>query len=93
MASVQTLALAAGLHPAHFARLFRRATGTTLRAWRRGVRVERSLALLRAGGTNEIDAIALCCGFADQAHFTRAFRAEVGIPPGAWCAWVVGAAL
>lgn len=28
--------------------------------------------------------IALICGFADQSHFTRVFRREIGVSPGRW---------
>jgi AraC family transcriptional regulator len=28
--------------------------------------------------------IAVACGFADQSHFTAAFRKAVGVPPGTW---------
>jgi AraC-like DNA-binding protein len=31
-----------------------------------------------------ISDVALSCGFADQSHFTRVFRAMVGVSPGAW---------
>jgi len=46
-------------------------------------RIETAKRLL--ANTNEpIAGIALRCGFYDQAHFTRVFRREVGMPPGRW---------
>src|SRR5262249_27820538 len=83
--SVRTLAESAGLHPVHFARTFRRATGTTLRAWRRRVRVWRAVGML-AAGVQPLASVALATGFADQAHFSRSFRLELGIAPSEYVA-------
>jgi AraC family transcriptional regulator len=80
--SVADLAREAAVHPVHLARVFRAAwrcsPGELLR-WRR---VERACALL----AQPLPAaeIAAAVGFADQAHMTRAFRAELGLTPGAW---------
>ena len=44
-------------------------------------RVERAKELLRHTG-NSLTGIAAATGFADQSHFTAAFRREVGVTPG-----------
>jgi AraC family transcriptional regulator len=73
------LARACGLSVGYFSRAFRRTTGTTPHRWLTQRRIDRAKALLaRPEG-----AIALECGFADQAHFTRAFGRWVGVTPAA----------
>jgi AraC family transcriptional regulator len=80
LSSVRSLALEAGVHPVHLARVFRRVTGATLREWRRRLRVERALRLLQSGDPS-LAAAALAAGFSDHSHLCRAFRRELGIPP------------
>lgn len=76
------LAAIAGLSTHHLIRAFRRETGLTPHAHLVGVRVRRARDLLRAG---EMPAeVASAVGFADQAHLTRAFKARIGVPPGAY---------
>ncbi|MEI5998855.1 AraC family transcriptional regulator [Paraburkholderia bengalensis] len=76
------LADAVGLSPFHAARLFNRATGLPPHAWRNQVRLQRSLAPLRAGAS--VADVAAASGFTDQSHFTRHFRRMFGVPPGRW---------
>ena len=76
------LAAIAGLSTHHLIRAFRRQTGLTPHAHLIGVRVRRARDLLRAGETPA--AVASAVGFADQAHLTRAFKARIGVPPGAY---------
>jgi len=76
------LADAVGLSPFHAARLFARATGLPPHAWRTQVRLQRSLAPLRAGAS--VADVAAEHGFTDQSHFTRHFRRMFGVPPGRW---------
>ncbi|MEU8237442.1 helix-turn-helix domain-containing protein [Actinoplanes missouriensis] len=75
------LAAAVGWSPWHLSRSFRLATGDTLRAYRRRLRVRAALDAIDDGG--ELAAVAVRTGFADQAHMTRAIAAETGMPPGA----------
>jgi len=77
---LQTLARQAGLSAWHLIRVFRRATGLTPHAWLVDRRVHHARDLLRAGGRPTH--IAAQCGFADQAHLTRAFKARLGVTPG-----------
>lgn len=76
------LAAIAGLSTHHLIRAFRRETGLTPHAHLIGVRVRRARDLLRAGETPAV--VAHLVGFADQAHLTRAFKARIGVPPGAY---------
>ncbi|MEX3932934.1 AraC family transcriptional regulator [Paraburkholderia phymatum] len=76
------LADAVGLSPFHAARLFTRATGLPPHAWRNQIRLQRSLAPLRAGAL--VADVAAASGFTDQSHFTRHFRRMFGVPPGRW---------
>jgi AraC-like DNA-binding protein len=76
------LASRVGLSPFHAARLFTQTTGLPPHAWRNQVRLQRSLAPLRAGVS--VTEVAAVTGFADQSHFTRHFRRVFGVPPGRW---------
>ena len=76
------LAAIAGLSTHHLIRAFRRETGLTPHAHLIGVRVRRARDLLRAGETPAT--VASAVGFADQAHLSRAFKARIGVPPGAY---------
>jgi AraC-like DNA-binding protein len=77
---VPTLARELDLHPSYLTALFRHTFGIgPLGYWLAG-RIELARHRLRAGQCPTEVAHAL--GFADQSHFTRAFRRAVGIPPG-----------
>jgi AraC family transcriptional regulator len=83
------LAHLASVHPVHLARVFRRHHGCTIGEYVRRLRLDRAADALAeteafAGepGGMSIARIAMEAGFADQAHFTRAFRARAGLPPG-----------
>lgn len=75
-----TLAAAAGLSRFHLIRAFRRATGLTPHAWLTDRRIRAARPLLAAGLPP--GEVAEACGFADQSHLTRAFKARVGVTPG-----------
>ncbi|KGR99062.1 AraC family transcriptional regulator [Burkholderia sp. ABCPW 111] len=80
--TLSDVARAAELSPFHAARLFSRATGMPPHAWRNQLRLQRSLAPLRAGAS--VADVAAACGFSDQSHFTRHFKRMFGVPPGRW---------
>ena len=83
-ASALTLAGVArevGMHPAHLARDFRRAYGSTFGEYVRARRVAFAAGELRAGVRPLAD-ISLAAGFCDQSHLTNAFRRLVGMTPG-----------
>lgn len=75
-------ASAMGLAPATVSRGFRIAYGTTPRRYRAELRARRAWAALATG--EPLSSIAFTCGFADQAHMTRAVRDLTGAPPSAW---------
>lgn len=81
--TIAVLAHEAGVEPAYLARAFKRHTGCTPGEYVRSIRVERARTLLR-GAELSLATIALELGYADQAHFTRQFRAAVGVTPGAF---------
>jgi AraC family transcriptional regulator len=77
---VADLAAAAGVHPVHLARAFRRHFGAAPGEYLRGVRLEWARDQV-VRGTVPLARIALEAGFADQSHLTRAFRARFGATP------------
>jgi AraC family transcriptional regulator len=76
-----TLANDAGVHPVYLARAFRRHYGTSIGGFMLQCRIRLAMRRL-ATSADSISQIALECAFADQAHFTRLFRREAGMPPG-----------
>jgi AraC-like DNA-binding protein len=81
--SLAELARECGLSTSHFARAFRRTTGTAPHQWLLRRRVEKARHLL-GDRKSALSEVALACGFADQSHFTRVFAKISGTSPGAW---------
>jgi AraC family transcriptional regulator len=77
---LHALAAEAGVHPAHLTRAFRRCFGRSIGAYLRLVRLDWAAQRL-AASEDLISDVAAAAGFADQSHFTRAFRQQFGIPP------------
>lgn len=75
------LANIACLSPCHFSRSFKNAYGVGPQRYTVQRRVERAKALLLRGDET-LAGIAAAVGFADQSHFTAAFRRESGMTPG-----------
>ncbi|HEX8877702.1 MAG TPA: helix-turn-helix domain-containing protein [Phycisphaerales bacterium] len=71
---------AVGVHRVHLCRLFRAANGRGTAANFRRARVRR--AIDEMGRSVSLAGVASGCGFADQAHMTRAFVRETGTTPG-----------
>ncbi|HUP44621.1 MAG TPA: helix-turn-helix transcriptional regulator [Thermoanaerobaculia bacterium] len=81
--SLAALAAAAGRHPSHVAREFRRHFGCSPGEYDRALRIERACDALRT--TNDsIAEIAAAAGFYDQSHFTSTFRRRLGITPASY---------
>jgi AraC-like DNA-binding protein len=71
-----------GLSKFHLLRLFRDQLGAPPHAYQLQVRISHARVMLREGATAA--EVALRCGFADQAHFTRCFKRMVGYSPAAF---------
>lgn len=76
---LEALAKVAGLSRAHMIRAFRKQYFITPHAYQTDLRVRHARHLLRNGATPSETALA--CGFADQAHLTRHFKARSGLTP------------
>jgi AraC family transcriptional regulator len=71
------------LSTSYFARAFRVSFGETFVRHVHARRTERAQQMMLC--TNDpLSQIAVACGFADQAHFTRVFRHHTGVSPAAW---------
>lgn len=84
-----TLAHVAELGLSTFGRRFRATFEQAPHAYVVACRLARARHELAAPG-RALKQIAAACGFADQAHLTRAFKAHYGITPGAWRAQACG---
>lgn len=73
------LAAGAGLSGRTMTRLFLRDTGLSFRAWRRRLRLLKSLNGLEAG--ESVTKVALDCGYNSTSAFIAAFRREFGTTP------------
>jgi AraC-like DNA-binding protein len=74
----------------HLASRFRAEIGLTPKAAARVIRFDRARHLLAAqaakGGGYRLADLAVTCGYFDQAHLAREFRALAGCPPSQWLA-------
>jgi len=71
----------ANVHPAHFARVFRRFRGRTIGAYVSHLRLLEACRKLSESGAS-LSEIAAASGYADQSHLTRSLARELGTPPG-----------
>lgn len=78
--SVADLAAAAKVHPKTVSKGFGRFVGMSVGDYRRRLRIERSIPMIRDRGIPLTD-VALACGFYDQSHFTRNFKQLTGYLP------------
>jgi AraC-like DNA-binding protein len=77
---VATLAAAVHLSPKHFSRTFKSVVGVPPMTYLQALRVSRARAAL-AASDRPVAAVAHDHGFADAAHFSRAFRQAYGTTP------------
>ncbi|GIT93188.1 AraC family transcriptional regulator [Jannaschia pagri] len=78
--SLDDLAREAGMSASHFSRLFKDTVGTPPMQYVMAYRIEQALEMMR-DPTRRLGDIALSCGFADQAHFSRSFKQVTGETP------------
>jgi AraC family transcriptional regulator len=83
--SMTALAAECGLTRSHFTRQFRAIVGASPYALSLASRVEHAKRLLHHRRIS-IASVAFECGFADQAHLTRAFKQHTGTTPAAFTA-------
>jgi AraC family transcriptional regulator len=77
---ISEVAQAVEIHPAHLARTFRAHFRVSIGSYVRRLRLEWAAVELGRSDSS-LAAIALDAGFADQSHFTRAFKQQLGITP------------
>jgi AraC family transcriptional regulator len=68
-----------GLSVGQFSRAFRHYTGVPPHRWQLQQRIEHAKGMLK--DARPLTEVAIACGFADQSHFTRTFRAMTGSTP------------
>lgn len=78
--TLNTLSHTLGIHPVHLSRDFTKYFHCNLSQYIRLLKVQRSLSLL-SDQNYSLTNIAFECGFADQSHFTRSFKALNHINP------------
>jgi AraC-like DNA-binding protein len=89
---VSALAAGTGWSERHLTSRFRAEIGLTPKAAARVIRFDRARKLLVRNLTEHADAsyrladLAADCGYFDQAHLAREFRALAGCPPSQWLA-------
>jgi AraC-like DNA-binding protein len=88
---VSALAAETGWSTRHLTNRFRTETGLTPKTAARVIRFHRARFLLarqakEPGGAERLADLAAACGYFDQAHLAREFRALAGCPPSQWLA-------
>jgi AraC family transcriptional regulator len=78
--AVAELASQVNLSPHHFSMLFKQALGVSPHQYVLQARIREAQRQL-ATGRVVISEVALCLGFSDQSHFSRAFRKVTGTTP------------
>lgn len=78
--SLEEVAQVAGIHPAHLSRVFRQKMGCTLGEYLRRLRFEFACQHILSS-KRPLCEIAHDAGFADQSHFNRIFRIQMGMTP------------
>jgi AraC family transcriptional regulator len=78
--ALSEVAQAVGVHPTHLARVFRAHHGVSVGEYGRRLRLAWAASEISRSDT-PLGVIATQAGFADQSHFTRAFKRYVGTTP------------
>jgi len=80
--SLERLAQEVGLSKFHVARCFKEATGVAPHQYQKLLRLQSARRHIERGAC--VREAAAACGFADEAHLSRAFRGWLGVSPGIW---------
>jgi len=80
---VADLSALARSSPSYFSSAFKRTFGVSPHAYVMGRRIDMAAELM-LNSDAPLSEIAINCGFADQAHFSRQFRRAMGRTPSAW---------
>jgi len=78
--SLNDLAIAANVHPKTISKYFPKYFACTLGEYRRRLKIEKSLSLIKTSKLS-LTEIAYQCNFFDQSHFTRTFKQLTGFLP------------
>jgi AraC family transcriptional regulator len=78
--SLDAVATAVGIHPAHLTRAFRQHYGCTMGEYVRQLRIEYACRELATSDRSLVE-IALTAGFSDQSHFSKTFKRLMGLTP------------
>lgn len=81
--SLKALAQWVGVHPVYLARIFRKYYHCSIKDFIRTFRVQQVIGQLSSSQTPLVQ-IAMDAGYADQSHFSRQFKGEMGMSPGAF---------
>jgi AraC family transcriptional regulator len=81
---LRDLARAAMISPHHFHRVFQAIVGETPADYVKRLRLEKALGLIALDRPPSLTRIAIMCGFASSADFSRSFKQRFGIPPSAF---------
>lgn len=79
--STHLLAASAGVHPVHFARVFRRHVGVSPTGFARWLRLRRVASELATSPDSSVGRVAHRRGFADHSHLCREFRGSLHLTP------------
>lgn len=77
---LEELAAEAGVHPTHLTRVFRQHHGVSIGSYVRRLRLDWARREV-VRSQDSLASLALRAGFADQSHFTRAFKRHTGLTP------------
>jgi AraC-like DNA-binding protein len=80
---VSDLSALARSSPSHFSAAFKRTFGASPHAYLMKRRIRMAVEQM-LGSNAPLSEIAMNCGFADQAHFSRQFRRMMGSTPSSW---------
>jgi AraC-like DNA-binding protein len=79
---VKNMAALVGLHTGYFGALFHQETGVTMNQYIIRTRVRNAENMLRSG-EYKVKEVAEACGYCDDLHFFKQFKAVMGMPPSA----------